>query len=146
MDDSKKNDTNDKEESISLKDNKETSKKKKAKQIILENIDLGTTPINISSSKYEFLEFLDYQSLPPHIKNRIKMISIIAVVIIVFIILLTLKGKFHHNNIEISENNNNSNLISNKNPPINSNLPSPTLSSLNNNVTSVSASSSKKGG
>ena len=143
MDDNKKNDTNDKEESISLKDdNKETSKKKKAKQIILENIDLGTTPINISSSKYEFLEFLDYQSLPPHIKNRIKMISIIAVVVIVFIILLTLKGKFHHNNIEISENNNN--LISNKNPPINLNSPSPNLSGLNNNITSVSASSSKK--
>ena len=145
MDDNKKNDTNDKEESISLKDdNKEISKKKKAKQIILENIDLGTTPINISSSKYEFLEFLDYQSLPPHIKNRIKMISIIAVVVIVFIILLTLKGKFHHNNIEVSENNNN--LLSNKNPPINLNSPSPNLSGLNNNVTSVSASSSKKRG
>ena len=145
MDENKKNDTNDKEESISLKDdNKEISKKKKAKQIILENIDLGTTPINISSSKYEFLEFLDYQSLPPHIKNRIKMISIIAVVVIVFIILLTLKGKFHHNNIEVSENNNN--LISNKNPPINLNSPSPNLSGLNNNITSVSASSSKKRG
>ena len=145
MDDNKKNDTNDKEESISLKDdNKEISKKKKAKQIILENIDLGTTPINISSSKYEFLEFLDYQSLPPHIKNRIKMISIIAVVVIVFIILLTLKGKFHHNNIEVSENNNN--LLSNKNPPINLNSPSPNLSGLNNNITSISASSSKKRG
>ena len=144
MDDNKKNDVNDKEESISLKDNKETTKKKKAKQIILENIDLGTTPINISSSKYEFLEFLDYQNLPPHLKNRIKMISIFAVVVIVFIILLTLKGKFHqNNNNEISENNN---INVNQNPQSKSNKPSSAFTALNNNVTAPTPSSSKKGG
>ena len=140
-----KDDKDDKEENVSLKGNKEkeNSKKKKSKKIVLENIDLGTTPINISSSKYDYL---DYQNLAPHIKNRIKVISIIAVVVIVFIILLTLKGKFHQiNNNEISENNN---LIDNQNIPVNSNKPASSLSSLNNNVTAISpsASSNKKEG
>ena len=139
-----KDDKDDKEENVSLKDNKEkeSSKKKKSKKIVLENIDLGTTPINISSSKYDYL---DYQNLAPHIKNRIKVISIIAVVVIVFIILLTLKGKFHQISSEISENNN---LIVNQNTPVSSNKPASSLSSLNNNVTGISpsASSNKKEG
>ena len=133
-----KDDKDDKEENVSLKDNKEkeSSKKKKSKKIVLENIDLGTTPINISSSKYDYL---DYQNLAPHIKNRIKVISIIAVVVIVFIILLTLKGKFHQISNEISENNN---LIVNQNTSVSSNKPASSLSSLNNNVTGISASAS----
>ena len=95
---------NDKEESISLKDNKETkkAKKKKSKKIALENIDLGTKPINISLSKYDFL---NYYNLTPNMKMRIKIFSIIAVIIIFIIILFTLKGKFHHEYEEISKNN-----------------------------------------
>ena len=78
----------DKEESISLKDNKEVARKKKLKQIALQKINLGTKHINISPSKY--YEFFDNTYIGSHIKARIKMISFIAVVIIIFIILLTL--------------------------------------------------------
>ena len=51
------------EESISLKDNKilpkDIGKKKKPKQISLQKLDLGTNPINISSSN----EFLDINNI-----------------------------------------------------------------------------------
>ena len=142
----------DKEESVSLKDNieikkdksKENARKKKGKKIALENIDLGTKPINISLSKYDFL---NYYNLGPSMKNRIKMIAILSVVIVFIFILLILKGKFHQSNIEISENNNN-NLVANLNSPIKSNKPSSSFASSvkNKNVTLSSASSSKKNG
>ena len=139
----------DKEESVSLKDNKEikkdnnkeNTKKKREKKIALENIDLGTKPINISLSKYNFI---NYYNLSPSMKNRIKLISIIAIIFIVFIILLTLKGKLHHQDIEISENNNN-NLNVNLNNPIKSNKPSSSfLSSVKNKNTTLSSGSSSK--
>ena len=138
----------DKEESISLKDNKEirkdTSKearKKRAKKIALENIDLGTKPINISFSKYDFL---NYYNLSPSMKMRIKMIAIISVIIIFFVILLILKGKFHQTNNDISESNNN--LMINLNNPVKSNKPSSLFvsSAKNKNITFPSSSSSKK--
>ena len=134
---------NDKEESVSLKDNKDTkkvnAKKKKSKKIALENIDLGTKPINISLSKYDFL---NYYNLTPNMKMKIKMISIVAVIIIFFIILFILKGKFHgqYDN-EINENNN---LVINQNIPINSNNAS--LFNENNNSSNPLGSSSKKDG
>ena len=144
----------DKEENVSLKDNieikkdksKENARKKKGKKIALENIDLGTKPINISLSKYDFL---NYYNLSPSMKNRIKMIAILSVVIVVLFILLILKGKFHQSNIEISENNNN-NFMVNLNSPVksNSNKPSSSFASSGKykNITLPSASSSKKNG
>ena len=132
----------DKEESISLKTNKEekndtkeiSMKKRAAKKIALESIDLGTKPINISSSKYDFL---NYYNLTPSMKNRIKMISIIVVVFIFFLALFILKGKYHSQyDNEVIENNN----FINQNSPINSN------SFSNNNNSNTSASSIKKGG
>ncbi len=132
----------DKEESISLKTNKEVKndtkeismKKRAAKKIALESIDLGTKPINISSSKYDFL---NYYNLTPSMKNRIKMISIIVVVFIFFLALFILKGKYHsqYDNEVIGNNN-----FINQNSPINSN------SFSNNNNSNTSASSIKKGG
>ena len=134
----------DKEESISLKDNKEVARKKKLKQIALQKINLGTKPINISPSKY--YEFFDNTYIGSHIKARIKMISFIAVVIIIFIILLTLKGKFHRQDNDENENNK---LIT-QNTPIASNKPvsSSHTSAGNQTISSPSptpsASSSKK--
>ena len=134
-----------KEESISLKDgkkdvSKESSKKKKSKKIALENIDLGTKPINISSSKYDFL---NYYNLTPSMKIRIKMISILAVVVIFFVILLTLKGKFHHYiNDESNENNN---LVVNQNISLNQNKSSSIFSQHDKNISSPSSSSKKNG-
>ena len=127
----------DKEEKISLKENKESktkknqmkelAKKKKLKKITLDNIDLGTNPINISSSKYQFLEYIN---LTPSMKIRIKIISILVVVFIVFIILFTLKGKFHHlfndDENEIYDNN----IINQQNITINNTkFSSPNISS-----------------
>ena len=144
----------DKEENVSLKDNieikkdksKENARKKKGKKIALENIDLGTKPINISLSKYDFL---NYYNLSPSMENRIKMIAILSVVIVVLFILLILKGKFHQSNIEISENNNN-NFMVNLNSPVKSNSNKPSSSFVSSgkykNITLPSASSSKKNG
>ena len=134
MSDKKITEVTDKEEIVSLKENKEIKKdrnkeaarKKKQKKIALENIDLGTKPINISLSKYEFLY---YYNLSPGMKVRIKIISIIAVIVIFFIILFTLKGKLHHIDDELSENNK---LVANQNSPIKSNKKS-SFSSSNNN-------------
>ena len=128
-----------KEESESLKESKknvkETSKKKKSKKkIALENIDLGTKPINIISSKFDFL---NYYNLTPSMKIRIKMISILAVVVIFFVVLLGLKGKFStYNNYETKDKNN---LGANPNFPLNQNK-NATFSE-NNKI-----SSSKNGG
>ena len=134
-----------KEESISLKDDKkdvskENLKKKKSKKIALENIDLWTKPRNISSSKYDFL---NYYNLTPSMKIRIKMISILAVVVIFFVILLTLKGKFHHYNNNDGSNENN-NLIANQSISLNQNKTSSTFSHRDKN-TSPSSSSKKNG-
>ena len=134
-----------KEESISLKDgkkdvSKESSKKKKSKKIALENIDLGTKPINISSSKYDFL---NYYNLTPSMKIRIKMISILAVVVIFFVILLTLKGKFHH--YINDESNGNNNLVANQNISLNQNKSSSIFSQHDKNISSPSSSSKKNG-
>ena len=128
-----------KEESESLKESKknakETSKKKKSKKkIALENIDLGTKPINIISSKFDFL---NYYNLTPSMKIRIKMISILAVVVIFFVVLLGLKGKFNsYNNYETNDKNN---LGGNQHFPLNQNK-NATFSE-NNKI-----SSSKNGG
>ena len=133
----------DKEESVSLKGNREVKndakeiarKKRAAKKIALENIDLGTKPINISLSKYDFL---NYYNLSPSMKNRIKMISIIIVVFILFFILFILKGKFHHQyDNEMNENNN----FINQNSPIKANS-----FSNNKNFSNPSVSSNQKGG
>ena len=159
MSDKKLAEVTDKEEIVSLKENKEIKKdrgkeaarKKKSKKIALENIDLGTKPINISLSKYEFLY---YYNLSPSMKVRIKIISIIAVIVIFFFILFTLKGKFHHSfDDEINENKNlfqnrNSSLISIKKPSFsssnNNKLSSPSKSSPSKSSPSKSSSSSTK--
>ena len=140
----------DKEKNASLKyiieikkdKSKENARKKKGKKIALENIDLGTKPINISLSKYDFL---NYYNLSPSMKNRIKMIAILSVVIVILFILLILKGKFHQSNIEINENNNNK-LVINLNSPVKSNKPSSSFASSGKkkNATLPLASSSKK--
>ena len=135
----------DKEESISLKDNKEVARKKKLKQIALQKINLGTKPINISPSKY--YEFFDNTYIGSHIKARIKTISFIAVVIIIFIILFTLKGKFHRQD---NDDENENNKLITQNTPIASNKPvsSSHTSAGNQTISSPSptpsASSSKK--
>ena len=135
----------DKEESISLKDNKEVARKKKLKQIALQKINLGTKPINISPSKY--YEFFDNTYIGSHIKARIKTISFIAVVIIIFIILFTLKGKFHRQD---NDDENENNKLITQNTPVASNKPvsSSHTSAGNQTISSPSptpsASSSKK--
>ena len=105
------------EESISLKDNKilpkDIGKKKKPKQISLQKLDLGTNPINISSSN----EFLDINNIFNFVKTRIKTILFLIFIIVIFIILFSLKNIIFHQteeeepktieikNISISENN-----------------------------------------
>ena len=80
-----------KEESISLKENKvlaaNETNKKKSNQISLKKLDLGTNPINISTSN----TFINYHTILNYIKTRIKTIIIIISIIIVFIILIILK-------------------------------------------------------
>ena len=75
------------EESISLKDNKilpkDIGKKKKPKQISLQKLDLGTNPINISSSN----EFLDINNIFNFVKTRIKTILFLIFIIVIFVIL-----------------------------------------------------------
>ena len=135
----------DKEESISLKDNKEVARKKKLKQIALQKINLGTKPINISPSKY--YEFFDNTYIGSHIKARIKTISFIAVVIIIFIILFTLKGKFHRQDND-DENENNKLIIQNtpvvSNKPVSSSHTSAGNQTISSPSPTPSASSSKK--
>ena len=105
------------EESISLKDNKilpkDIGKKKKPKQISLQKLDLGTNPINISSSN----EFLDINNIFNFVKTRIKTILFLIFIIVIFIILFSLKNIIFHQteeeepktieikNISISQNN-----------------------------------------
>ena len=80
-----------KEESISLKENKvlaaNENVKKKSNQISLKKLDLGTNPINISSSN----NFINFNKIFNYLKARIKTILIIIAVVIAFIILFSLK-------------------------------------------------------
>ena len=105
------------EESISLKDNKilpkDIGKKKKPKQISLQKLDLGTNPINISSSN----EFLDINNIFNFVKTRIKTVLFLIFIIVIFVILFSLKNIIFHQteeeepktieikNISISQNN-----------------------------------------
>ena len=126
-----------KEESISLKENKVILNniiKKKPKQIQLQKLDLGTNPINISSSN----GFLDINYIFNFIKIRI--ILLIIFIIFFFVLLFSLKGIMSsHNDEEEIENNDlqviNSNINSNSNSNTNSN-------SNSNNITNNLSSSS----
>ena len=132
----KKKSWNDKEERTSLKDNNEVVKKKKVRQIALQKINLGTKPINISQSKYP--DIFD-NSKVVNVKGKMKIISIVAIVVIVIIIFLTLKGKFHHQDNDVNENN--KILINELNSTLSTSSPIP---SINKNDSSPSPSSSKK--
>ena len=94
-----------KEESISLKENKvipNNTNKKKPKQIQLQKLDLGTNPINISSSN----EFLNITYIFNFIKTRIKTVLIIIFVLVVFVLFFSLKGIiFNQNDEEIIDVN-----------------------------------------
>ena len=130
-----------KEESISLKENKvipNNTIKKKPKRIQLQKLDLGTNPINISSSN----EFLNINYIFNFIKTRIKTVLIIIFVLVVFVLLFSLKGfLFNQNDEEIIDVN--SLKIIGNNKMIN-NQTSSSLSSLNNkNISSASSSSNK---
>ena len=128
-----------KEESISLKENKVILNniiKKKPKQIQLQKLDLGTNPINISSSN----GFLDINYIFNFIKIRIRIILLIIFIIFFFVLLFSLKGIMSsHNDEEEIENNDlqviNSNINSNSNSNTNSN-------SNSNNITNNLSSSS----
>ena len=128
-----------KEESISLKENKVILNniiKKKPKQIQLQKLDLGTNPINISSSN----GFLDINYIFNFIKIRIRIILLIIFIIFFFVLLFSLKGIISsHNDEEEIENNDlqviNSNINSNSNSNTNSN-------SNSNNITNNLSSSS----
>ena len=128
-----------KEESISLKENKVILNniiKKKPKQIQLQKLDLGTNPINISSSN----GFLDINYIFNFIKIRIRIILLIIFIIFFFVLLFSLKGIMSsHNDEEEIENNDlqviNSNINSNRNSNTNSN-------SNSNNITNNLSSSS----
>ena len=128
-----------KEESISLKENKVILNniiKKKPKQIQLQKLDLGTNPINISSSN----GFLDVNYIFNFFKIRIRIILLIIFIIFFFVLLFSLKGIMSsHNDEEEIENNDlqviNSNINSNSNSNTNSN-------SNSNNITNNLSSSS----
>ena len=130
-----------KEESISLKENKVILNniiKKKPKQIQLQKLDLGTNPINISSSN----GFLDINYIFNFFKIRIRIILFIIFIIFFFVLLFSLKGIMSsHNDEEEIENNDlqviNSNINSNSNSNTNSNS-----NSNSNNITNNLSSSS----
>ena len=94
----KENVVPDKEEIISLKENENKdltkegkTKKKKSKKISLQELKLGTKPINISLSNH----IVDLNYITYFIRSRIRIILTIVVGIIVLITLLILKGMFH---------------------------------------------------
>ena len=129
-----------KEESISLKENNvlatTDNKKKKTNQISLQKLDLGTTPINISSSN----NFIDFNLIINLIKSRIKIVLAIIAVIFVFIVLFSLKAiLFNKNEEEKTE-------VKGINIPENNIVASSPSSSIKQNLnsTSSSTSSSKK--
>ena len=136
---------NDKEEITSLKDNKEALKKKKFKKIALQKINLNTKPINISTSRYEILEYSNI-NIGSTKKVIIKIFSFIAVILIVIAMILALTGKFHHqsSNNEVSENINspiNKNITSNTSNISNSNASNNTNTSNSSNKSNVSNTS-----
>ena len=88
----------DKEESISLKDNKEiskeTTKKKKSKKISLQKLNLGTKPINISLSN----NFMDFNYIINLIKSRIRLILFILIGLVALICFLALRNNSVNSN------------------------------------------------
>ena len=130
-----------KEESISLKENKVVQNniiKKKPKQIQLQKLDLGTNPINISSSN----EFLNINYIFNFIKTRIKTVLIIIFILVVFVLLFSLKGIiFNQNDEEEIETNNLKNIENNK---ININQTFSSSSAANYSNISSASSSLKK--
>ena len=128
-----------KEESISLKENNvlatTDNKKKKTNQISLQKLDLGTTPINISSSN----NFIDFNLIINLIKSRIKIVIAIIAVIFVFIVLFSLKAILFKNEEEKTE-------VKGINIPENNIVASSPSSSIKQNLNSTSSfsSSSKK--
>ena len=130
-----------KEESISLKENKVVQNniiKKKPKQIQLQKLDLGTNPINISSSN----EFLNINYIFNFIKTRIKTVLIIIFILVVFVLLFSLKGIiFNQNDEEEIVTNNLKNIENNK---INNNQTFFSSSAMNYSNISSASSSLKK--
>ena len=130
-----------KEESISLKENKVIHNdiiKKKPKQIQLQKLDLGTNPINISSSN----EFLNINYIFNFIKTRIKTVLIIIFILVLFVLLFSLKGIiFNQNDEEEIETNNLKNIENNK---ININQTFSSSSATNYSKISSASSSLKK--
>ena len=130
-----------KEESISLKENKVVQNniiKKKPKQIQLQKLDLGTNPINISSSN----EFLNINYIFNFIKTRIKTVLIIIFILVVFVLLFSLKGIiFNQNDEEEIVTNNLKNIENNK---INNNQTFFSSSAMNYSNISRASSSIKK--
>ena len=124
-----------KEESISLKENNvlatTDNKKKKTNQISLQKLDLGTTPINISSSN----NFIDFNLIINLIKSRIKIVLAIIAVIFVFIVLFSLKTILFKNEEEKTE-------VKGINIPENNIVASSPSSSIKQNLNSTSSSSS----
>ena len=125
-----------KEESISLKENNvlatPDNKKKKTNQISLQKLDLGTTPINISSSN----NFIDFNLIINLIKTRIKIVLAIIAVIFVLIVLFSLKAiLFNKNEEEKTE-------VKEINIPENNIVASSPSSSIKQNLNSTSSSSS----
>ena len=124
-----------KEESISLKENNvlatTDNKKKKTNQISLQKLDLGTTPINISSSN----NFIDFNLIINLIKSRIKIVLAIIAVIFVFIVLFSLKAILFKNEEEKTE-------VKGINIPENNIVASSPSSSIKQNLNSTSSSSS----
>ena len=122
------------EESISLKDNKilpkDIGKKKKPKQISLQKLDLGTNPINISSSN----EFLDINNIFNFVKTRIKTILFLIFIIVIFVILFSLKNIIFHQTEEEEPKT-----IEIKNISISQNNKSPSMSNTNLKPTSSSS-------
>ena len=125
-----------KEESISLKENNvlatPDNKKKKTNQISLQKLDLGTTPINISSSN----NIIDFNLIINFIKTRIKIVLAIIAVIFVLIVLFSLKAiLFNKNEEEKTE-------VKGINIPENNIVASSPSSSIKQNLNSTSSSSS----
>ena len=122
------------EESISLKDNKilpkDIGKKKKPKQISLQKLDLGTNPINISSSN----EFLDINNIFNFVKTRIKTILFLIFIIVIFVILFSLKNIIFHQTEEEEPKT-----IEIKNISVSQNNKSPSMSNTNLKPTSSSS-------
>ena len=122
------------EESISLKDNKilpkDIGKKKKPKQISLQKLDLGTNPINISSSN----EFLDINNIFNFVKTRIKTILFLIFIIVIFVILFSLKNIIFHQTEEEEPKT-----IEIKNISVSDNNKSPSVSNTNLKPTSSSS-------